>query len=232
MGKLTVISHSSELFQDRREAGRLLAAELKEYRGGNTVVLGIPRGGIIVAAELTVGIQAELDIILARKLRSPVNEELAMGAVSENGKMFLNNLVLEQLAIDNAYIQREKDIQIEEIRRRSFLIRKVRPKVPLANRVVIVTDDGVATGATTQAALWAARHEKPSKLILAIPVGSGETVSKLAEEADETLCLRTPPFFAAVGQFYRIFSQTSDEEVLKILEEKAGKITDFKQGSE
>ena len=225
MGKLRIISHSSEPFKDRREAGRLLAGELKDYRRQKVVVLGIPRGGIIVAQELAHTLEAELDIVLAHKLRTPGHGELAMGSVAEDGRLFLNKSVVQEWGISQAYIKQEKDQQLAEIKRRTGLFRHVRFKLALNGRTVIVTDDGVATGATTQAALWAVQLEHPGRLILALPVGPEDTVTRLAKDADEVLCLRTPPLFAAVGQFYLQFEPVEDEEVLEILaQEQKGKV--------
>jgi putative phosphoribosyl transferase len=223
MGSLRIISRSGQRFQDRREAGALLAAELAEYRGKKAVVLGIPRGGMVVADEMARALNAEVDIVLAHKLRTPGQAELAMGSVSEDGKLFLNPDVVEGLGIEEAYIQQEKERQMAEIARRTGLFRRVRPRLELAGRSVIVTDDGVATGATYQAALWAVRLEKPARLVAALPVGPEDTIVRLAEDVDEMVCLRTPPFFAAVGQFYARFDPVEDEDVLKILESEQGK---------
>jgi putative phosphoribosyl transferase len=220
MGKLRIVSNSSEPFRDRREAGRLLSQELKGLIGRNPVVLGVPRGGVVVAQELARALDGELDIVLARKLRTPGHEELAMGSVAEGGRAFLNREVISELGINRASIEQEKRLQMAEIARRTQLFRQVRPRVPLRGRTVIVTDDGVATGATTQAAFWAVRHEGPDTLIAAIPVGAEETVRRLAADVDEMLCLRTPPFFAAVGQFYVRFEPVEDEDVLDILREE------------
>ncbi len=224
MGSLRIISRSGQRFRDRREAGMLLAAELSTWRGRSAVVLGIPRGGMVVAAELARALDAELDIVLAHKLRTPGQAELAMGSVSEDGKLFLNLEVVQALDIGDDYIQQEKARQMAEIARRTGLFRRARPKVDLAGRNVIVTDDGVATGATNQAALWAVRLEKPARLVAAIPVGPEDTIVRLADDVDEMVCLRTPPFFSAVGQFYASFDPVDDEEVLKILEANAGKV--------
>jgi predicted phosphoribosyltransferase len=220
MAKIRIVSHMSERFLDRHEAGRLLAAELAEYRGQQAVVLGIPRGGIIVARELARALDAELDVVLAHKLRTPGHGELAMGSVAEDGRLFLNEDVVRDLAIDGAYIQREKEYQLGEIKHHIEQFRRVRPKVPLEDRTAIVTDDGVATGATTQAALWAVRLEQPRTLIAALPVGPGDTIRRLAEDVDQMVCLRTPPYFSAVGQFYIRFYPVEDREVLEILEEE------------
>lgn len=217
MGQLRILSLSSARFRDREEAGKLLAGELIEYRGKETVVLGIPRGGVAVAREIAKALDADMDIVLAHKLGTPGHEELAMGSVSEDGTLFLNQGLVREFDIGETYIQQEKARQLAEIKRRAELIRQVRPKIPLAGRIVIITDDGVATGATTQAALWAVRAEHPKKLIAAIPVGPEDTIKRLAEDVDEMLCLRMPPLFAAVGQFYEQFHPVEDEEVLRIL---------------
>ena len=215
--KLRIVSRSSEPVRDRHEAGRLLGLELSSLRGQGAVVLGIPRGGVIVACELARALDAELDVVLSRKLRTPGHWELAMGSVAEDGRVFLNEMVLKDSGISQASIAQEKAAQVAEIARRSELIRHVRPKVSLQGRLAIITDDGVATGATTLAAIWAARQEHPKKLIAAIPVGSENTVIRLADEVDEMICLRAPPFFDAVGQFYMRFGPVEDEEVLEIL---------------
>jgi putative phosphoribosyl transferase len=176
-----------------------------------------------VAAELARSTGADLDIVLAHKLRTPGQAELAMGSVSEDGKLFLNLDIVQALNIGDGYIQEEKTRQMDEIARRTGLFRSIRPKVDLAGRTVIVTDDGVATGATTQAALWALRLEKPARLVAALPVGPEETIVRLADDVDEMVCLRTPPFFSAVGQFYASFEPVDDEDVLALLREAGGK---------
>jgi len=217
MGKLTIVSRSGEPFSDRQEAGRALADQLSAYIGQNPVVLAIPRGGIIVAREITADLGGDLDIILAHKLRTPGQAELAMGSVAEDGSLFLNDEVVGEMGISDEYIQEEKRRQMAEMQRRREIIRRVRPKIPLETRTVIVTDDGTATGSTAQAALWAVRLEHPTRLVLAMPVGPADTMARLAEDADETVCLRSPPFFAAVGQFYIKFEAVEDEEVVGIL---------------
>ncbi len=224
MGSLRIFSRSSQRFRDRIEAGRLLDAELSYYRGRSAVVLGIPRGGTVIAAELARALEAEVDIVLAHKLRTPGQAELAMGSVSEDGKLFLNDEVIQELNIGDSYIQQEKIRQMDDIARRTELFRRARPKVDLAGRTVIVTDDGVATGSTTQAALWAVRLEKPAWLVAALPVGPEDTIARLAGDVDEMICLRTPPYFSAVGQFYDRFEAVVDEDVLRILETQQGMV--------
>ena len=220
-GQLTIYSQSGELFRDRVQAGRLLGDALKDLRGQKAVVLGIPRGGIIVAREVAHVLDADLDIVLSRKLGTPGQEELAMGSLSEDGNIFLNDDVVKPLGITSQQIAQEKARQMAEISRRSQMFRKALPKTPLQGRVVVVTDDGLATGATMQAGLRAVRQEKPCTLVVAVPVASAEALERVSADADETICLRQPPNFFAVGQFYMRFYQIEDEDVLHILEEEA-----------
>ncbi|MDD5691758.1 MAG: phosphoribosyltransferase family protein [Candidatus Omnitrophica bacterium] len=219
MDIVRIISHSNEAFRDRQEAGRLLADELKYLSGKETVVLGIPRGGVIVAAEVSRVLNAKLDIVLSRKLGAPYNPELAIGAVTEDGKVFLNETLASQAGADKGYIESEKARQLLEIKVRIKRFRKIKQKIPLKGKTVIVTDDGAATGATMQAALIALRQEKPAKLIAALPVAAGEAVELLADYADEVIALRVPDYLGAIGAFYLDFSQSSDEEVLGILKD-------------
>ena len=223
MGAVRFVSRSSEPFCDRAQAGRLLAEELVGYAGTQAVVLGVPRGGVIVAREVAVALDAALDVVLARKLGAPGNPELAIGAVAEDGRLYLHEESAAMVGARDAYVAQELDRQRAEISRRASLYRSVRPRVPLEGRTVIVTDDGVATGATMQAALWTARREGARLVVAALPVGPEQTLRKLAREADELVCLRVPPFFAAVGQFYLRFDQTQDEELLEVLQEEAGR---------
>jgi putative phosphoribosyl transferase len=220
-----ILSRSGTRFADRAEAGRLLAYELKEYRRQRAVVLGIPRGGIIVAREIARELDADLDVVLAHKLQSPGYSELAMGSIAEDGRLFLNEDVVRDLNISQAYVEQERARQLEEIKRRIKMFRRGRARLPLTGRTVIVTDDGVATGATTQAALWALRLEKPGRLIAAFPVGPEDTIVRLAENVDEMICLRSPPMFMAVGQFYSSFEPVQDNEVVEILNSEIGRIS-------
>lgn len=218
MPRVKIISYSDNAFKDRRESGKLLAKELSGLRAKKVVVLGIPRGGVVVANELAQELDAELDIILTRKIGAPGNPELAVGAVSEDGSLFIDESIASHTGAASVYIQQEKARQMQEIERRRLLFRSARPKIPLKNRIVIVTDDGIATGATMQASLWSIRNENPKKIIAAIPVAPDEeTLKRMADTADEVICLRLPSFFSAVGQFYHNFTQTEDSEVLEIL---------------
>lgn len=217
MGKLRVVSHSDEPFKDRKDAGKLLAAYLKDLGGKDTVVLGIPRGGIVIANEVSRVLNSELDIVLARKIGSPGNPELAIGSVGEDGKLLLNEDLSFRVGADKDYISKEKTLQLREIDNRIRLFRHCKAKITLKGKTVIITDDGVATGSTMQAALWAAGKENPKRLIAAIPVGAEESVRLLADYADEVIVLRVPPELGAIGQFYKNFTQTTDEDVVKIL---------------
>ena len=217
MGAIRILSHSVAPFADRREAGRLLARELERYRKPRPVVLGIPRGGVVVAAEIAEGLDAELDIVLSRKIGSPSNPEIAIGAISEDGQLFLDERIRAMLGVPEAFVARQRSLQLEEITRRTALYRAARPKIPLTGRVVILSDDGLATGSTMQAALWAVRRERPGQVIVAVPVGAPDTIERIAASAEEVVCLRAPEDFGAVGRFYRTFDQTEDREVVEIL---------------
>lgn len=223
MATVRIISDSGEPFADREEAGRELAGQLDELSDPRPVVLGIPRGGIIIAREIAARLQADLDVALAHKLGAPNNPELAIGAVFEDGTHFVNRMTASYAGADESYIQREKTSQLARLTRKAHEYRKVLPKMPLAGRVVIVTDDGVATGASMQAALWAIREQNPDKLVLALPVGPEDTITSLAEAADETVCLKTPYDFLALSRFYLNFGQVEDEQVMEILEAESTK---------
>ena len=217
MGTLKIISNSGEAFSGRIEAGQLLSQQLQDYRSQKAAVLGIPRGGVIIARQIANELEADLDIVLSHKLGAPGNPELAIGAVCEDGKLFIDEKISSYVGADENYIKQERVRQLKEITRRVELYRKVLARLSLKSRIVIVTDDGVATGATMQAALWAVRQEKPQKIIAALPVGSQDSLQNLAEDADETICLQAPLYFAALSQFYSHFTQVDDEELLEIL---------------
>jgi predicted phosphoribosyltransferase len=218
VGSVRVLSQSAAPFSDRLEAGWLLAAELEAYRSRRPVVLGIPRGGVVVAAAIADRLTAALDIVLARKIGAPSNPELAIGSLAEDGRLFLDERLAARVGATPHYIERERAHQVAEIARRVTLFRAALPKVPLRDRVVIVADDGLATGATMQAALWEVRREQAAFVVAAVPVGAADTVERLAASADEMVCLRAPEDFGAVGRFYRRFTQVEDDEVIAILE--------------
>jgi predicted phosphoribosyltransferase len=217
VGRIRISSVSAAPFADRREAGRLLARELESFRADHPVVLGIPRGGVVVAAEIADHLGAELDIVLSRKIGAPGNPELAIGAIAEDGRLFLDDQLARRVGASEAFIAREQGRELGEIARRVKLFREARPKVPLLSRTVIVVDDGLATGATMQAALWAVHRDRQRSTVAAVPVGAVDTVERLSQSADAFFCLRAPEDFGAVGRFYRVFDQVEDEEVLSTL---------------
>jgi predicted phosphoribosyltransferase/dienelactone hydrolase len=205
------------IYRDRRDAGEQLAAALKEKGFENPVVLGIPRGGVPLAAEVAQALKGELGVVVARKLGAPWNPELAIGATTAIGATYINKAVAAEAGADKRYIEGETKRQIEEARRREELFDGTRrPKV--AGRTVIVVDDGIATGATAIAAVRSMKAEGAGRVILAIPVGPPETVQQLRAEADEVICLDENPRFWAVGQFYVEFDPVSDDEVRRILD--------------
>jgi putative phosphoribosyl transferase len=209
------------IFRDRREAGAQLAAALQSYRDRRPVVLAVPRGGVVVGYQVAVALDAPLDVVVPRKLRAPFNAELAIGAVAHDGSVYLDDGLVRTLGVSDDYLQQEIACQTEEIRRRMQAYRGEQPMPDLTGATAIVTDDGVATGATMIAALRAVRALGPGRVVAAVPVAPPETVERLRREADDVVCLHTPALFYAVGQFYEDFSQTTDEEVVALLRARA-----------
>ncbi|ETN88955.1 phosphoribosyltransferase family protein [Thermus sp. PS18] len=201
-------------FRDRRHAGALLVEALKPLGLERPVVLGIPRGGVVVADEVAKGLGGELDVVLVRKVGAPGNPEFALGAVGEKGGMVLKPYALQYA--DQSYLEREAARQKDVIRKRAERYRKVRPKVPLAGRDVVLVDDGIATGSTMEAALAVVLSEKPRRVVVAVPVASPDAVERLKDQA-EVVVLSTPPDFAAVGAYFMDFGEVTDEEVEGLL---------------
>jgi predicted phosphoribosyltransferase len=206
-------------FVDRSDAGRQLAKALTAYKGQRPVVLALPRGGVPVAAEVAAMLDAPLDLILVRKIGTPYQPELAMGAVVDGGKPVTvrNEDVIRLSGVSEQEFNATRDEQLAEIERRRKLYLGDRPHSELAGRVVIVVDDGIATGATTRAALQATRIRKPRKLVLAVPVAPTDTLKKLRGDVDDLVCLEDYAQFGAIGYFYSDFRQVSDAEVIDIL---------------
>jgi len=205
-------------FPNRAEAGRLLAEKLENYASrSDVVVLGLPRGGVPVAYEVALRLGAPLDVFVVRKLGVPGFEELAAGAIASGGVRVLNEDVVRALPNADQLIESVTERETVELERREQTYRDGRPAPELRDRVVILVDDGLATGATMRAAVAALRQRGVAKIVVAAPVGAPDTCRELEQEADETICAIAPEFFQAVGQYYEDFSQTSDEEVRELL---------------
>lgn len=206
------------IFRDRADAGRNLAEELTEYAGLDDVqILALPRGGVPVAFEVAERLGAPLDVFLVRKLGVPGHEELAMGAIASGGTRVLNEDVVGPLRIPGAVIDSVAEIEQMELERREDAYRDARPPPQIAGKIVILIDDGLATGATMRAAALAIRERKPQKLVIAVPVSSPRTCQEFETEADAIVCAVTPEPFHGVGMWYRDFSQTTDDEVRELL---------------
>ena len=209
---------AGQTFTDRREAGRLLAAELTKYSGrDDVVVLGLPRGGVPVAWEVARGLRAPLDVLMVRKLGAPGQPELAIGAIGEGGVRVLNAGLIRGLMIAARDIDRIAAVEEKELERRVSAFRGSHEPLVLQDKTVIVVDDGVATGATMRAGLQAVKASGAAKVIAASPIGAPDSVAALAEDADEVVVLQTPACFGAVGEWYEDFRPTTDEDVQRIL---------------
>lgn len=204
-------------FKNREEAGKRLAKKLLEYRGKTTIVFAIPRGGVVTAYEIAKTLDAPLDIIIPRKIGAPGNQELAIGAVTEDGTTILNTRLVTMLGISDAYIESEKTKQIEEIKRRVKTYRGEHLPKDFEGKIVILVDDGIATGATVRAAIHSLLKGNPSFIVVAIPVGPPDTLKELKQEVDKLIYLVSYEPFFAIGQFYVDFSQVPDKDVITLL---------------
>ena len=207
------------MFKDRVDAGRLLVTQLKEYANQpDLLVLGLPRGGVPVAFEVARALKAPLDVFLVRKLGTPGHEELAMGAIGSGDVRILNDMVVKGLNISNEVINQVAERELKELQQRERQYRGDNPGPELHNRTVILIDDGLATGTTMRAAAIALRQQQPAKIIVAVPVAAPETCDEFRDLVDEVVCAVTPRELYAVGLWYEDFSQTSDDEVIELLE--------------
>ena len=209
------------MFTDREDAGRQLATELQPLELRDPLVLAIPRGGVVVGAVLARELRADLDVVLARKLRAPDQPELAIGAIGEDGEIYLNRRAQLADLAEQSHIEQERKHQLEEIARRQTLFRAVRSKAPAHGRTVILTDDGIATGSTMIAALHVVKTHRPHEVIVAVPVAPPHRLQAIGVLCDRLICLLSPRNFYAVGQFYHSFDSVEDEQVVRLLQEFA-----------
>jgi putative phosphoribosyl transferase len=206
------------VFADRVDAGRRLAPRMLHLRGEPVVVLGLPRGGVPVAAEVAAALDAPLDVIVVRKLGVPFQPELGMGAIGEDGARVINDEIVRMAGVSERELAEVEARERAELERRALRFRGDRPREPLEGRVAVVVDDGIATGSTARAACQVARAHGAARVVLAVPVAPPDWTARLGAEADELICLDTPERFFAIGQFYADFSQTPDDEVVACLQ--------------
>ena len=207
-------------FRNRAEAAQLLAQRLGAYRGKHPLVLGIPRGAVPMARIIADALEGELDVVLVHKLGAPGHSELAIGAVDETGQVYLGPYV-QRLGINEEYLAAETAAQLETLRTRRAMYTPIRPPISSTGRLVIVVDNGIATGASMIAALRAVRAKQPARLIAAVAVAPPQTLERMAQEAAEVVCLEAPEEFYAVGQFFEDFTQVTDDEVVAILRQSS-----------
>lgn len=205
------------MFEDRIDAGKQLARKLRKYANKDTLVLGIPRGGVVTAFEVAKELKAKLDIIVPRKIGAPHDPEFAIGAVAPDGSVYLNDDAVKNLEVPEGHIEQTVEEELKETRRRMEVYRKDLKLPDVKGKTVIVVDDGIATGYTMFATIDFLRKLKPKKIVIAVPVSPPDTIEKLRERTDDVICLETHEPFYAIGMYYKNFDQTSDEEVIEIL---------------
>lgn len=205
-------------FEDRVDAGRRLAAELEVYREQAPIVLGLPRGGVPVAYEIAVALGAPLDVWVVRKIGAPFQREFGIGAVAEGGEIVWNDEALTFIGLSEQELRELAADEEKEIQRRVRLFRRNRPPPEIRGQTILLVDDGIATGGTILAAIRALRKQEPTRIVLAVPVASSDTLEKLRAEVDDVVCLEPTPFLNAIGLWYQDFTQTSDDEVIRLLE--------------
>jgi putative phosphoribosyl transferase len=220
------------MFRDRREAGRVLAGLLTEYRDiPDIIVLGLPRGGVPVAFEVAIALQAPLDVMIVRKLGVPGHEELAMGAIASGGVQIINDDIVRHAGITAAVLASVAADERMELARRERTYRGERAPLPVKGKIAILVDDGLATGSTMRAAVMALRAMRPARILVAVPVAALDACAALKAEADEVVCAFTPSLFYGVGQWYEDFAQTTDGEVRDLLEKAVTASIDLKSGT-
>ena len=216
---LHLLSREARIFRNRQETGRELAGHLPELAGPQPLVLAIPRGGVIVGGVVADELGCDLDVVIVRKLGAPGNPELAVGSIMEGSdEPYLNEQIVRTLAVSRSYLDKETEMQKAEAARRGRLYRNGRQRKELHGRTVILVDDGIATGATMISSIEGVKAQRPDRIVVALPVGPPDAVEQISGMVDDLLCLSAPAFFAAVGQFYENFSQTTDEQVVDVLD--------------
>jgi putative phosphoribosyl transferase len=206
------------LFRDRVEAGKKLAAALKGLKGDDILVLGIPRGGVVVAGEVAAALGAPLDVIITRKISAPAEPEYALGAVTQEGEVIIDRQAAESLGVSKEYLDEEAARRREEVKDRTEKFRGAAPFPPIEGKVVVIVDDGIATGSSVGAAVMYLKKRKPKEIVIAVPVAPADAVETLSDDGNRVICLETPGPFFSIGEFYGNFEQVSDDEVRSILE--------------
>ena len=207
---------SKNIYPDRRAAGKLLAERLASIVETKPIILSLPRGGVIIGAEVAKALDAEHDLVICRKIGAPYNPEVAIGALTQDGQLLQDDVVIDALAITKGYLETQIRLGLKEIDRQLSRFRGEKPFPDLLNKTVVLVDDGLATGFTMEAAVEFTRRMEPSRIIIGIPVGAAEAIAKLKAKVDQIVCPLIPVKFWAVGQFYQNFSQVKDEEVKKL----------------
>jgi putative phosphoribosyl transferase len=206
------------IFKNRQDAGKQLSEKLAQYKNNsNTIVLGLPRGGVVVAFEIAQALHLPMDIIVPRKIGAPGNPELAIGAITEDGEGIFDERMILDYGVSQDYLTKEIQKEKQEALRRLKLYRGTRSPLHLKNKIALLVDDGIATGATMRAAIKSAKAKDASKIIVAIPTAANDSLEKIKKEADEVLCLDAPPLFFAIGEFYQDFPQIEDKEVIDLM---------------
>ena len=207
------------LFKDRQEAGQKLSVALSKFKGQkDTIILALPRGGVVTAYEIAKELNLPLDLVVPRKIGAPYNEEYAIGAITESGKGIFNSQAIAELHITKEYLDKTVTQGKKEAQRRLKAYRQNRASLNLKNKTIIVIDDGIATGLTMRAAIESIKAKNPAKIIIVVPVSAKDSLEIIKKEVDDIICLDTPEYFGAVGAFYRDFGQTTDEEVIELME--------------
>lgn len=206
-------------FKDRAEAGKRLAVALREFKGKDVVILGIPRGGVVVAREVSESLGAPLDVVVTRKIEAPGEPEYALGAVTQEGDVIMDRQAAESLGASKEYLDAQVRQKKEEVRQRMERFRGDAPYPDLKGKIVIIVDDGIATGSSVGAAVMSVRKRGPKEVVVAVPVAPADAVEALRGDGNQVVCLETPAEFLAIGEFYSRFDQVEDAEVRRILDE-------------